>query len=103
MQLQPPSGADMAYPVRRRATRYPCIARVRVDDNREGITSDMSSAGLSFHTMDRFTLDEVIDLSVNFEIVQEAKIQVVHAAKVVWTAAAESGRAWRVGVQFIEH
>jgi Tfp pilus assembly protein PilZ len=93
----------MAYPVRRRATRYPCIARVRVDDNREGITSDMSSAGLSFHTMDRFTLDEVIDLSVNFEIVQEPKIQVVHAAKVVWTAAAESGRAWRVGVQFIEH
>jgi hypothetical protein len=103
MQLQPPSGADMAYPVRRRATRYPCIARVRVDDNREGITSDMSSAGLSFHTMDRFALDEIIDLSVNFEIVQEAKIQVVHAAKVVWTAAAESGRAWRVGVQFIEH
>jgi hypothetical protein len=93
----------MAYPVRRRATRYPCIARVRVDDNREGITSDMSSAGLSFHTMDRFALDEIIDLSVNFEIVQEAKIQVVHAAKVVWTAAAESGRAWRVGVQFIEH
>jgi len=103
MQLQPPSGADMAYPVRRRATRYPCIARVRVDDNREGITSDMSRTGLSFHTMDRFTRDEIIDLSLNFEIAQEAKIQVVHAAKVVWTAAAESGRAWRVGVEFIEH
>ena len=103
MQLQPPSGADVSFPERRRAARYPCIARVRVDDNREGITSDMSSAGLSFHTMDQFTLDEIIDLSVNFEIAQEAKIQVVHAAKVVWTAAAESGRAWRVGVQFIEH
>jgi len=47
--------------------------------------------------------DEIIDLWVNFEIAQEAKIQVVHAAKVVWTAAAESGRAWRVGGQFIEH
>jgi hypothetical protein len=103
MQLQPPNGADTSFPVRRRAARYPCIARVRVDDNREGITSDMSSAGLSFHTMDRFTLDEIIDLSVNFEVAQEAKIQVVHAAKVVWTAATESGRAWRVGVQFIEY
>jgi hypothetical protein len=103
MQLQPPSGAVTSFPERRRAARYPCIARIRVDDNREGITADMSSAGLSFHTMDRFTLDEIIDLSVNFEIVQEAKIRVVHAAKVVWTAAAESGRAWRVGVQFIEH
>jgi hypothetical protein len=102
MQLQPPSGADISFPERRRSARYPCIARVRVDDNREGITSDMSSAGLSFHTMDRFTLDEIIDLSVNFEIAQEAKIQVVHAAKVVWTAATESGRAWRVGVAFIE-
>jgi hypothetical protein len=102
MQLQPPSGADVAYPVRRRATRYPCFARVRVDDNREGITSDMSSAGLSFHTMDRFTRDEIIDLSVNFETVREPKIQVVHAAKVVWTAVSESGRAWRVGVEFIQ-
>ena len=100
MQLQPPSGAYMAYPERRRAERYPCIARVRVD-NREGITAEMSSAGLSFHTMDRFTRDEIIDLSVNFETAQEPLIQVVHAAKVVWTAATESGRAWRVGVQFI--
>ena len=100
MQLQPPSGADLAYPEKRRALRYPCIARVRVD-NREGITSDMSSAGLSFHTMDRFTQDEIIDLSVNFEAGRDPKIQVIHAAKVVWTAATESGRAWRVGVQFI--
>ena len=101
MQLQSPSGADVAFPERRRTTRYPCIARVRVDDNREGITSDMSSAGLSFHTMDRFTLDEIIDLSVNFETAKEPLIQVVHAAKVVWTAATESGRAWRVGVEFL--
>jgi PilZ domain len=100
MQLQPPSGADMAYPEQRRATRYPCIARVRVD-NREGMTAEMSSTGLSFHTMDRFIRDEIIDLSVNFEAAQEPMIQVVHAAKVVWTAAAESGRAWRVGVQFL--
>ena len=101
MQLQSPSGAVENLPERRRAARYPCIARVHAD-NREGITSDMSSAGLSFHTMDQFIQDEVIDLSVNFEIAQEAKIQVVHAAKVVWTSAAESGRAWRVGVAFIE-
>ena len=103
MQLQAPSGADadVDFPKRRRAPRYPCIARVRVDDNREGITADMSSAGLSFHTMDRFTLDEIIDLFVNFENVEEAKIQVVHAAKVIWTAATESGRAWRVGVEFL--
>jgi hypothetical protein len=100
MQLQPPSGADMAYPEQRRAMRYPCIARVRVD-NREGITAEMSSTGLSFHTMDRFTRDEIIDLSVNFDTAKEPVLQVVHAAKVVWTSAAESGRAWRVGVQFI--
>ncbi len=100
MQLQPSSGADMAYPERRRAARYPCIARVRAD-TREGITAEMSSEGLSFHTMDRFTRDEIIDLSVNFEAAQEPLLQVVHAAKVVWTTAAESGRAWRVGVQFI--
>jgi hypothetical protein len=100
MQLQPPGGADMAYTAQRRATRYPCIARVRVD-SREGITAEMSSAGLSFHTMDQFTRDEIIDLSVNFDIAKEPLLQVVHAAKVVWTAAAESGRAWRVGVQFI--
>ena len=100
MQLQPPSGADVAFPKRRRVSRYRCIARVRAD-NREGITAEMSSAGLSFHTMDRFTRDEIIDLSVNFETAQEPLIQVVHAAKVVWTAATESGRAWRVGVQFI--
>ena len=103
MQLQSPSGADISFLERRRAARYPCIARVRVDDNREGITSEMSSAGLSFHTLDRFALDEIIDLSVNFEIAQEAKIQVIHAAKVVWTAAIDSGRAWRAGVEFIEH
>ncbi len=103
MQLQPPSGADTSFPERRRAARYPCIARVRVDDNRQGITADMSSAGLSFHTMDQFARDEVIDLSVNFEIAQEARIQVVHAAKVVWTAPTESGRAWRVGVEFLQH
>ena len=101
MQLQPPSGADVAFPERRRVSRYPCIARVRVGDNREGITAEMSSEGLSFHTMDRFTLDEIIDLSVNFETAQEPLLHVVHAAKVIWTAAAESGRAWRVGVQFI--
>jgi hypothetical protein len=101
MQLQPPSGADVAFPRRRRALRYPCIARVRVDDNREGITAEMSSEGLSFHTMDRFALDEIIDLSVNFETAQEPLLHVVHAAKVIWTTAAESGRAWRVGVQFI--
>jgi hypothetical protein len=100
MQLQPPSAADMLYPAQRRATRYPCNARVRVD-SREGITAEMSSMGLSFHTLDRFTRDEIIDLSVNFETVQEPVLQVVHAAKVIWTAAAESGRAWRVGVQFI--
>jgi hypothetical protein len=103
MQLQHPSGADTSYPERRRAARYPCIARVRADGNREGITADMSSAGLSFHTMDQFALDEVIDLSVNFDTAQEARIQVVHAAKVVWMALVESGRAWRVGVEFIEH
>jgi hypothetical protein len=102
MQLQSPSGADTSFPERRRAARYPCIARVRAD-TREGITSDMSSAGLSFHTMDQFALDEVIDLSVNFDTAKEAKIQVVHAAKVVWMALVESGRAWRVGVEFIEH
>jgi len=101
MQLQPPSGADMAFPRRRRVSRYRCIARVRVGDNREGITAEMSSAGLSFHTMDRFTLDEIIDLSVNFDTAQEPLLHVVHAAKVVWTTPAESGRAWRVGVQFI--
>ena len=61
----------------------------------------MSSAGLSFHTMDQFTRDEIIDLSVNFDAAREPQIQVVHAAKVIWTSAAESGRAWRVGVQFI--
>jgi hypothetical protein len=103
MQLQPPSGADISFPERRRAARYPCIARVRLDDNREGITADMSSAGLSFHTMDQFTRDEIIDLSVNFEATSNARIQVVHAAKVIWTAAAESGRAWRVGVEFLQH
>src|SRR5512138_2942934 len=103
MQLQPPSGADISFPERRRAARYPCIARIRADGNREGITSEMSSAGLSFHTLDRFALDEIIDLSVNFDATHEANIQVVHAAKVVWTALAESGRAWRVGVEFIEH
>ena len=101
MQLQPPSVADADFPRRRRTPRYPCIARIRVDDNREGITAEMSSAGLSFHTMDRFTLDEIIDLFVNFENVEEAKIQVVHAAKVIWTAATENGRAWRVGVEFL--
>ena len=100
MQLQSPGGADTAYPEQRRAARYPCIARVRVDI-REGITAEMSSAGLSFHTMDRFTRDEIIDLSVNFDPAKEPQIQVVHAAKVIWTSAAESGRAWRVGVQFI--
>jgi len=103
MQLQSPSGADVSFTERRRAARYPCIARVRADGNREGITSDMSSAGLSFHTMDQFALDEVIDLSVNFDTSQEARIQVVHAAKVVWMALVESGRAWRIGVEFIEH
>ena len=101
MQLQSPSGADVEFPKRRRSARYPCIARVRVDDNREGITAEMGSGGLSFHTMDRFALDEIIDLFVNFENAQEAKIQVVHAAKVVWTAATENGRAWRVGVEFL--
>ena len=101
MQLQHPSGADVDFPKRRRTPRYPCIARIRVDDNREGITAEMSSAGMSFHTMDRFTLDEIIDVFVNFENDEEAKIQVVHAAKVVWTAATENGRAWRVGVEFL--
>jgi hypothetical protein len=100
MQLQPPSGADMPYPAQRRATRYPCIARVRID-SREGMTAEMSSMGLSFHTMDQFRRDEIIDVSVNFEAAQEPVLQVIHSAKVIWTAAAESGRAWRVGVQFI--
>ena len=100
MQLQSPGGADTAYSEQRRATRYPCIARIRAD-SREGITAEMSSAGLSFHTMDQFIRDEIIDLSVNFDAAREPQIQVVHAAKVIWTSAAESGRAWRVGVQFI--
>jgi hypothetical protein len=38
---------------------------------------------------------------VNFENAQQPLLHVVHAAKVVWTTVAESGRAWRVGVQFI--
>jgi hypothetical protein len=101
MQLQPPSGADVAFPKRRRVSRYRCIARVRIGDSREGMTTEMSSAGLSFHTMDRFALDEIIDLSVNFENAQQPLLHVIHAAKVVWTTVAESGRAWRVGVQFI--
>jgi hypothetical protein len=53
--------------------------------------------------MDQFTRDEIIDLSVNFEATPNARIQVVHAAKVIWTAASESGRAWRVGVEFLQH
>jgi PilZ domain len=100
MQHPSLSGADAGLTDRRHIARYPCIARVHTDARR-GVTADMGSGGLSFHTMDTFDVDEILDLCVNFEIAQESAIQVVHAAKVVWIAIASSGRAWQVGVEFL--
>jgi hypothetical protein len=99
MQLQSPRG-DVSFVDRRRSVRYPCIARVRTD-TRGGMTMNMSPVGLSFHTLDQFTVDEIIDLGVDFEIARDSAIQVMHVARVVRIALGDRGRAWQVGIEFL--
>ncbi len=88
-------------PDRRRATRHAWLARVRTA-SRRGVTTDISSDGLSFHTLDRFTPTELVELCLNFELTREPVLQVVHTATVVWTMTADHGRAWRVGLKFLD-
>ncbi len=85
---------------RRRAVRYPCLARVRTD-TRDGMTVDISADGLSFRTMDRFIPDEHVELCLAFELSREPTLQVVHAATVVWATPPGEGRPARVGVKFL--
>jgi hypothetical protein len=85
---------------RRRATRHACLARVRTA-SRRGVTTDISSDGVAFHTLDRFVPAELVELSVNFELSRGAASTIIHTATVVWTMAADRGRAWHVGVKFL--
>ena len=100
MRLDSPRSAGPDLSDRRHVVRYPCAARVRTG-SRSGITIDMTSVGLSFCTGDQFTSEEIVDLYVSFDIARESPLQVVHPSRVVWTARAESGRTWRVGVEFL--
>jgi PilZ domain len=103
-QFEPLPGdasADSDAADRRRAARHACLARVW-SISRKGITTDISADGLSFHTLDRFTPAERIDLCVNFDLTREPILHVVHTATVVWTTTADHGRAWRVGVKFLD-
>jgi hypothetical protein len=86
---------------RRRYVRYPCIARVRAGARR-GVAFDMSSLGLAFFTNNLFAPNETVELCVNYDATRDAPIQVVQPAKVVWTSISDGGRAWRVGVEFLD-
>jgi PilZ domain-containing protein len=84
---------------RRRFVRYPCAARVSAGERR-GVTCDMSSIGLAFHTPDHFDPNEVVELCLSFDAAARPPLEVVHAAKVVWVESCQC--AWEVGVEFLD-
>jgi hypothetical protein len=82
---------------RRRVPRYPCLARVHAGD-RVGLTVNISSDGLSFHTMDAFQPSESVELRLAFD--STPLLEVVQTGTIVWATPADHSGSWRVGVKF---
>jgi len=84
-------------PLRRRALRHPCRARIRVG-SRCGVVQDISPLGLAFQTQDRFASEEVVEVCLSFDWTDNPPFEVVQPARVIWTT--HDGKISHVGLEF---